>query len=333
MRKTTPVSAKTAGTNSAFTPAEWERQIQGWILDGEIRQLSKRTLEERRRVTEKLLWFLRSQELRECGALELKRFLAYVSRGHEQPGGRWGNARMTRAVKPRTVFAYYRVLRALCRWLVLEESALDASPMESIRPPIVRADQVAPFSEDQILALLDAARRSGNPRRNEALLLFMLDTGARASEICGLKVGDLDLPGRKVRLHGKGNKDRTLFLGKRATKALWTYLRDEPREEGAALFVSERGTAAGEPLTRHGLGYLITRLGAAARIEATRCSPHTFRHTFAVSFLRAGGNTFTLKELLGHTTLEMTNKYVAFVQADLEVQHRQFSPADRLRPR
>jgi site-specific recombinase XerD len=59
--------------------------------------------------------------------------------------------------------------------------------------------------------------------------------------------------------------------------------------------------------------------------------PHTFRHTFAVMFLRAGGNTFTLQQLLGHTSLAMTNRYVALAQADIENQHRQFSPADHLK--
>ena len=73
--------------------------------------------------------------------------------------------------------------------------------------------------------------------------------------------------------------------------------------------------------------------GGAAVIEATRCSPHTCRHYFAVEFLRAGGNVFTLKELLGHTTLTMVNRYVQLAQADLEAQHRQFSPADRLKRR
>jgi integrase/recombinase XerD len=161
----------------------------------------------------------------------------------------------------------------------------------------------------------------------------MLDTGGRASEVCALRVKDLDLTGRKVRIAGKGGKSRTAFLGKHATKALWTYLRDEPRDEDAALFHSERGPQAGEPLTRGGLHTVILKLGQMAGLEAVRCSAHTFRHTFAITFLRGGGNVFSLKELLGHTTLDMTNRYVALAQADLEAQHRAFSPADRLKKR
>jgi site-specific recombinase XerD len=77
----------------------------------------------------------------------------------------------------------------------------------------------------------------------------------------------------------------------------------------------------------------VDRLGRVAGLQACRCTTHTFRHTFSVEFLRAGGNVFTLKELLGHTTLAMVNHYVALAQADIENQHRQFSPADRLRRR
>lgn len=147
------------------------------------------------------------------------------------------------------------------------------------------------------------------------------------------KVRDLDLTGRKARIVGKGNKQRSVYLRKNATRTLWAYLREAPRDDDDPVFTGDRGTRAGEALTRSGLLQLVKRLGRAARIEACRCSPHTFRHTMAIEFLKAGGNVFTLKELLGHTSLAMTNHYVALAQADLEAQHRQFSPADRLHRR
>jgi site-specific recombinase XerD len=328
MGKRAPVSVSA----KELTISDWQDLAQGWIDDGDLRQLSPRTLEERRRVTDKLLWFLRDREYPTCGTRELRAFLAYVSRGHEEQGGRWGNERMTRPVGARTVHAYFRVLRAFCRWLV-DGGELDGSPIETLRPPVVRADQVQPFTEEQVNKLLDTAKRGTHPRRDEALLLFMLDTGCRASEVISLRVRDLDLTGRKARILGKGNKHRTVYFGRHTNRALWAYFREEPRDEGAAVFLSDRGTTAGEALTRSGLGKIIGRLGAEAKLDAVRCSPHTFRHTMAVTFLRAGGNVFSLKELLGHTTLTMTNKYVALAQADLEAQHRQFSPADRLKRR
>jgi site-specific recombinase XerD len=319
-----------AAPESGLSRRDWERHIEGWLLDGEIRQLSPRTLEERRNVTGKLLWFLTDRELPACGTPEFRAFLAYVNTGHEQERGRWGNPKMTRKVSARTAKAYYRVLAAFCRWLV-EEGAFSASPLAGFRPPVVRADQVQPFTDAQVEALLDAAKKSSLPTRNLALFWFLIDTGCRASEVCAATVADLDLSGRKVRIRGKGNKERMVFLGRHATKALFTYLREQPREDAAALFVSERGKSSGDPLTRAGLDYQIRTLGREARIEGVRCSAHVFRHYAAVSFLRAGGNVFALKELLGHTTLDMTQKYVRFVAADVQAQHRLFSPGDRLK--
>ena len=74
---------------------------------------------------------------------------------------------------------------------------------------------------------------------------------------------------------------------------------------------------------------MIDRLRVLSGVRGVRCSAHTFRHTFAVSFLRAGGQVFALKEILGHTSLKMTAKYVSLAEADLASQRR-FSPADQI---
>jgi integrase/recombinase XerD len=127
---------------------------------------------------------------------------------------------------------------------------------------------------------------------------------------------------------GKGGKSRMLCLSKETIKALWAYLKEVLHEEDEPLFIADRGKLAGQPLTRFGLYQLIERLGTAAGIEACRCSPHPFRHTFAIEFLRNGGDVFTLQQMLGHTRLEMTMRYVAIAQADIQRQHRQHSPVE-----
>lgn len=312
-------------TESALSLADIERNAEGWLLDGEIRQHSDTTLANRRLILDKLLWFLRDRSYPTCGLPELRQFLAYIGRGNDQ-GGRWGNARVTNAALPSTVQTYHRHLRTFFRWMIAE-GILESSPMEAIATPVARPDQVQPFTQAQVNALLQCAKKSQFPRRNEAILLFLLDTGLRASEFCALRLKDADIQGRRCTVTGKGNKKRTVPFGGTAAKALWQYLREDPREPEDPLFFNKRGDA----LTRSGLRQLLEQFGEEAGIEATRCSPHTMRHTFAVEFLRAGGNVFTLQQILGHTTLSMTNRYVALAQADIEAQHRQFSPADRLK--
>lgn len=300
-------------------------------MDGQIRQLSAQTLVNRRGIIDRLLWFLRERGAESCGPRELRAFLAYLSAGTDGES-RWGSAiaNTARPASASTVKTYHGELRTFFRFLVAEE-ALAVSPMERLAPPVCRPDQVQPFTEAQVEALLAAAGRGDYPRRDRALLLFLLDTGARASEVCAIRVGDLDLQARKVMVTGKGNKRRALHFGRETARAVIAHLRDSQAAEEDFLFASERGGRQGEGLTRSGVFQLVQRLGENAGLTGVRCSPHTFRHTFAVMFLRHGGNTFSLQQLLGHTSLTMVRRYVALAEADLAAQHRQCSPADNLR--
>ncbi|HEY0075113.1 MAG TPA: tyrosine-type recombinase/integrase [Abditibacteriaceae bacterium] len=269
-----------------------KHHLQDWLYDCQFRQHSPRTTEFRQHTGEKLIWFLERQKCDRCSVVELRQFLAYVANGHLEAGGRWGNPNMKRPVRPATLHRYYRELRTLFSWMVTED-IIPASPVDWISPPKIPSEQIQPFTADQQNALLNASRRSTHPRRDEAIVLFLLDTGARASESCSQRLGDVDLQGQRATIIGKGNKRRTVFFGRRTAKALWQYLREEPRGDDQPIFLADRGNDAGEALTRIGLLRLIQRLGKTSHIQATRCSPHTFRHTFAVEFLRNGGNVFS----------------------------------------
>ena len=147
---------------------------------GQCNQHSKATQAIRRFLVDKLLWFLRQRGYKQCGLPELRQFLACSHSDHEEPGGRWGNAHMTRPVRPRTIHTYHGHLQTMFSWIV-EEGALEASLMERIEPPVARRNQVKPFVQEEIERLLEAARRSHNPRRNEAITSLLYDTGIRAS--------------------------------------------------------------------------------------------------------------------------------------------------------
>jgi site-specific recombinase XerD len=310
----------------ALNLSDLEFFIKDWLLDCECRQHTQATLGWRRRATGKLLWFLQTNGHEWCGTSELRGFLSYLTRGHQEGGGRWGNARFNRPVSARTVKDYHGCLRALFNWMV-NDGVIETSPMARIASPIHRPDQVQPFTHEQVLALLEAARRSREALRNEAILLLALDVGLRASELCQLCVKDIDINNRMCRVLGKGNKHRTLYFGRTTAKALWRYLREEERQPEDPVFCSFFGRR--QPMDRNGFRLLMRRLGQVAQIRVVRCSPHTLRHTFAISFLRAGGNIWSLKEILGHTQLHQSLLYAAVSEADVEAQQRMFSPADR----
>lgn len=313
-------SGSTIGIN------DLRRFAKGWILDGEYRQLSPNTLSLRRHFLDKFAWWLEAEGLQSCGTFEIRAFLGYVANGHKDESGRWGNSSLKAPVNARTVKDVYGILRTFFRFLVAE-GYISESPMQNLKPPVHRADQIQPFSAEQVQKLLKVSKQTQHPRRDEALVLFMLDTGVRVSELCELDYSDIDIVNRKAIVRGKGNKHRAIYFSRETGRVLWRYLRERELEQASPLFESKRG----ERFTRFGVRQILERLGESAKIEAVRCSPHTLRHTFAVMFLRAGGSVFTLKEMLGHTDLAMTNRYVTLAQADIQNQHRQFSPVQALK--
>jgi integrase/recombinase XerD len=211
---------------------------------------------------------------------------------------------------------------------MIAEGRIDVNPMEGIPKPIARRDQIRPFSDDELIRLLRAARKSKYPRRDVAILSLLIDTGLRASELCGLTPGDLDLKSRSLRVLGKGGKYRTAYYSQETVRSLQQFLKSLPEnwEDRDPLFPSENGGF----MSRDGLRQLVARLGLRAEMRGIRVSPHSFRHTFAIGFVRSGGNLFALQQLLGHTDLTMTRRYCAIAQTDVEREALQHSLVDRL---
>ncbi len=160
--------------------------------------------------------------------------------------------------------------------------------------------------------------------------MLLLDTGIRASELCRLTVKDLDLQSGTITVRpfmsGIKSRPRIIPIGNVAKKALWRYLTTRNTEyKGDELFFSREG----HPLDRDSLRKLLVRLGERAGVPNVH--PHRFRHTFAIQYLRNGGDVFTLQRILGHTTLSMVQHYLALADADTQSAHRRASPVDNWR--
>jgi site-specific recombinase XerD len=229
--------------------------------------------------------------------------------------------------KPNTVFAYYRVLEAFFNWLVAEDR-LATSPMDRVPKPKVPLEQIKPLSEAELSRLLAAPDRSTFVGLRDCMFIALLsDTGLRLSEALGIRIADIDSVQRSISVLGKGSKPRTVFYGEAVAGMLKTYLKrraaESPEER---LFVN----SLGEPLWLSSLGKRLRVYGAQVGIKGKRVSPHTLRHTFAVSWLMGGGDAFSLQRLLGHSTAVMTSRYVTFTSGDLGKLHRSLSPLDRL---
>lgn len=151
-------------------------------------------------------------------------------------------------------------------------------------------------------------RLTDQGRRDYALLLFLYNTGARASEASELTVGDLHLDQASVDILGKGRKRRECPLWSATVRELRALVGDRPRHEHVFL------NRCGQPITRFGIHALVERTAARAEVRAPslatkRVSPHCIRHATATHLLSAGVDINTVRAWLGHASLETTNVY------------------------
>ena len=318
--------------------------LSEWLDDGEWRGHTPATRSINSMVAANFLWFLQNAPPSSgfCGQAEMRRFFLYLQNSHAGPGGlwhgrsaadvppRWGGRIFQKKVSSGTVVTYHARLKTFFLWMVAQ-GYLPSSPMARMPSPIHRADQTQPLSPAQMqhLAQIARSRLRETGKRDETILWLLFDTGLRRSELCALVRSDLDMQEKKLTFGGKGGKRRTVYFGRFTAKALWAYLREIPMEAADALFQAEKGRYKGQAMTVNALNLMFARINEDAEITGVRVSPHTLRHSFAVNYLRGGGSMQALKEILGHTTLVMTIKYVALAETDLESQ-RSFSPADRL---
>jgi integrase/recombinase XerD len=218
-------------------------------------------------------------------------------------------------------------LRGFFRFLV-RERAIEADPTQLVERPRLgrRLPKVLSFEEiERLLAKPDCATPRG--ARDAAMIHLMYASGLRVSELCALKVGDLDMKAGIVSAFGKGGKRRLVPVGEAALAHLTTYLRDvrplaiRGRPEPKVLFVSPRGGA----LTRQGFWKLLKRYARAAGIT-TPLSPHKLRHSFATHLLRGGADLRAVQAMLGHADLGTTEIYTRVAQDHVRAAHARAHP-------
>ena len=215
--------------------------------------------------------------------------------------------------------------------------------VRTIDPPDPKAPVVETLTKEEIDALLGACDHSktwknrqvtANERptadRDRAIILLLLDTGLRASELCGIKFGDVNLTTNSIKVLGKGQKERLVYFGKRTAKALWKLLTPRLKESKPADLVFGVGEADDpRPLTSDVPRRLLVRIGERAGVA--NVYPHRFRHTFAITYLRNEGDLFTLQDLLGHSDMAMVKGYARIAQTDCAKAHQKASPVDNWR--
>lgn len=303
--------------------------IEGYTLDISSRGYSPLTIRSNTYYLGIMAKYLGDCDVSQITTDDLKRFVVYMQKdyvpvrpnGNKDPLGPAALDNVTKSIK------------SFCKFLSTELGL--PRPDAAIKSPRYQQPEIVPYTEEEVKRIVKACSKAGKRRRKTALrdtliVLILIDTGIRLGELARLKIKDLnvetgELYVRPFRSSIK-SRPRTIPVGASTRRAAWHYLhsRDDRKPEDPLFTTSER-----HAVTDSQIQNLLHDIGLCAGVE--NCGPHRFRHTFAIEFLRNGGDVFTLKRLLGHSSLEMVNYYLSFVQADLESVHRRASPADRWR--
>lgn len=284
----------------------------GFLIDAQSRGLSPHTLRDYSNEINAFLKWADSQGIVMLDELTTDVIRKYLLSLQERrnPGGQ---------------FAGYRVIRTLTYWWERETDDDYRSPIRKVKPPKVNQQPLPGVKPDAIQALLDACL-GDNQIRDRTIILFLADTGVRASEFCDLTMADIDLmSGAAIIRKGKGGKHRVVYIGQRSRRELRKYLKHRTRmEQDAPLFATQEEGK----LTYSGLRQIIRRRAAQAGIDEPGL--HDFRRFFALNMLRNGADLISLSRLMGHSGISVLQRYLAQVEDDLQLVHLRASPVDQL---
>jgi len=305
------------------------RALTGFLSQLTGRNASRGTITEYRRHVREFLAFLaeRRVDWRHPDRVAVRGYLAALAE---------------RDLSASSVASRLAAVRSFYRHAV-RQGWIEADPLAGVRAPRRPSRLPRVLSVTQAADLVEAPmrdvrrgtagaappRRDGALNRRDAALLELLyATGMRISELAGLTLERLDLPHMRLRVVGKGNKERQLLFGSKAASALQAYLAGARPElaarngyPGNALFLN----AGGRPLGARGIRWVVERWVRASRVpDAT--SPHTLRHTFATHLLEGGADLRVVQELLGHASLQTTQIYTHLSDAALREAYRAAHP-------
>lgn len=306
------------------------KSLIGWKLHMQAGRYSTATIESYIPAIKKLIDYLGDPDAADVTIWELEGYLVSLREK--------GLSESTRQY-------HWKVIKSYYTWASKRKGLGIERPDTELEMPVVPEPEVLPYTKAEIKALLKACKETNKSHterkrkswkydrptaeRDRLLILILLDTGIRVSELCRIQYKDIDLNNQSIHIcafeTGKKSRDRIVYLGSETMDLLWKFIAQYEENPDFYLFASS-ATKRNRPLDRNAVDHLLKRLGEKAGVS--NCGAHRFRHTFAIQYLRNGGDIYTLKRLIGHKSFYMIQRYLQLSEIDSQAAHRRASPVD-----
>jgi site-specific recombinase XerD len=290
-----------------------EIALEGFLVSRKSENVAEGTIRYYREKLTKFNAFCLSQEIKQVSQIvpnTIREYLLFV----RNKGNSDGN-----------VHAHFRAIKAFLRWYEREfEPEGWTNPISKVKAPKVALEPLEPVAFEVVEKMMRACDNNLIGRRDKAMMLTLLDTGARANELLAIQLDEIDiLTGQVFIRKGKGRKPRTVYLGEKSRKAVRRYLSLR-NDNSPAVWI----TKAGEPLSYWGLVAVMRRRSEQAKVPTP--SIHSFRYAFALASLRNGMDVFSLQKAGGWASMAVMRRYLKQTEADVEAAMKKFSPVDNL---
>ena len=206
-------------------------------------------------------------------------------------------------LKPKTINCHLDSIRGFYEYLRGEEDLIIPNPVKTGYALKLSKPLPKHLRDEQISTLLGVITKA----RDRAMFMLMLRCGLRVEEVANLSLAAMDLKRRRIYvLNGKGSKDRVVYVSNDAYDALVRYLRLRPRSRAKRVFLVEKGTYSGKPISVRGIQ---KRMEYYAKKAGLKVSCHHLRHTMATQMLNADADLVTIQDILGHSRIKTTQRY------------------------
>ncbi len=237
----------------------------------------------------------------------LKHFVVWINVAIEQVTGKiilsYIDHLYDKRLNPKTINSHLDSIRGFFNYLIYEEQVQMENPVK--RGYTLRLSKPLPrfLRDEQIEILLDIVKN----RRDRAMFMLMLRCGLRVEEVAHLTMGALDLRRFQIFVYnGKGKKDRVVYMSTDTHEALVNYLEVRASSRVKKVFLVEKGTYKGKPISVRGIQ---KRIEYYAKKSGLKVSCHQLRHTMATQLLNADADLVTIQDLLGHSRIKTTQRY------------------------